>query len=246
MAEGGVAAAFGHVAEADSWKVHFRDTMVGGKLLNNPRMAELHATEAPDRVRELEAWGAVFDRTSDGRILQRPFGGPLARAAGTRRRPDRARDDPDAPGPGRLARHQGLHGVHRHPAPPGHGRRQRCGRLPADDRQAGRLPGTLGRPRDRRDRPGVPGHLELVGVQRRRPGARLRGRCRTHRHGVRPVPSDRDGLAARRPRPPRHRGGPGRGRHPPQQRGRALHVASTCPRTGGPSTPRPTRRPPAG
>ena len=75
MAEGGVAAALGHVAEADSWQVHFRDTMVGGKLLNNPRMAELHATEAPDRVRELEAWGAVFDRTPDGRILQRPFGG---------------------------------------------------------------------------------------------------------------------------------------------------------------------------
>ena len=75
MAEGGIAAALGHVAESDSWKVHFRDTMVGGKLLNNPRMAELHATEAPDRVRELEAWGAVFDRTPDGRILQRPFGG---------------------------------------------------------------------------------------------------------------------------------------------------------------------------
>ena len=75
MAEGGVAAALGHVASDDSWQVHFRDTMVGGKLLNNPRMAELHAKEAPDRVRELEAWGAVFDRTRDGRILQRPFGG---------------------------------------------------------------------------------------------------------------------------------------------------------------------------
>jgi succinate dehydrogenase / fumarate reductase flavoprotein subunit len=75
MAEGGVAAAMGHVDERDSWQVHFRDTMVGGKLLNNPRMAELHAKEAPDRVRELEAWGAVFDRTRDGRILQRPFGG---------------------------------------------------------------------------------------------------------------------------------------------------------------------------
>ncbi len=75
MAEGGVAAALGHVAAADTWQVHFRDTMVGGKLLNNPRMAELHATEAPDRVRELELWGAVFDRTTDGRILQRPFGG---------------------------------------------------------------------------------------------------------------------------------------------------------------------------
>jgi succinate dehydrogenase / fumarate reductase, flavoprotein subunit len=75
MAEGGVAAALGHVASEDSWQVHFRDTMVGGKLLNNPRMAELHAKEAPDRVRELESWGAVFDRTRDGRILQRPFGG---------------------------------------------------------------------------------------------------------------------------------------------------------------------------
>src|SRR6478736_3419937 len=75
MAEGGVAAALKHVAPNDSWQVHFRDTMVGGKLLNNPRMAELHATEAPARVRELELWGAVFDRTADGRILQRPFGG---------------------------------------------------------------------------------------------------------------------------------------------------------------------------
>ena len=75
MAEGGVAAAMAHVDERDTWQVHFRDTMVGGKLLNNPRMAELHAKEAPDRVRELEAWGAVFDRTRDGRILQRPFGG---------------------------------------------------------------------------------------------------------------------------------------------------------------------------
>ncbi len=75
MAEGGVAAALGNVAAADSWRIHFRDTMVGGKYLNNPRMAELHATEAPDRVNELELWGAVFDRTPDGQILQRPFGG---------------------------------------------------------------------------------------------------------------------------------------------------------------------------
>ena len=75
MAEGGVAAALQHVAPDDDWKVHFRDTMVGGKYLNNPRMAQLHAIESPDRVRELEAWGAVFDRTRDGRILQRSFGG---------------------------------------------------------------------------------------------------------------------------------------------------------------------------
>jgi succinate dehydrogenase flavoprotein subunit len=75
MAEGGVAAALANVAADDTWQVHFRDTMVGGKLMNNPRMAHLHATEAPDRVRELERWGAAFDRTRDGRILQRPFGG---------------------------------------------------------------------------------------------------------------------------------------------------------------------------
>ena len=75
MAEGGVAAALANVDERDTWKVHFADTMRGGQYVNNWRMAELHAKEAPDRVRELEAWGAVFDRTQDGRILQRNFGG---------------------------------------------------------------------------------------------------------------------------------------------------------------------------
>jgi succinate dehydrogenase / fumarate reductase flavoprotein subunit len=75
MAEGGVAAAMGHVDDRDDWKVHFADTMRGGQYMNNWRMAELHAQEAPDRVRELEAWGALFDRTKDGRILQRNFGG---------------------------------------------------------------------------------------------------------------------------------------------------------------------------
>src|SRR6476620_5355758 len=75
MAEGGVAAALGNVDDRDSWRVHFADTMRGGQYLNNWRMAELHAKEAPDRVRELEAWGALFDRTPDGRILQRNFGG---------------------------------------------------------------------------------------------------------------------------------------------------------------------------
>src|SRR5437867_3318854 len=75
MAEGGIAAALANVDERDSWKVHFADTLRGGQYLNNPRMAELHARESPDRVRELEAWGALFDRTQDGRILQRNFGG---------------------------------------------------------------------------------------------------------------------------------------------------------------------------
>ena len=75
MAEGGAAAAMGNVNPKDNWMVHFRDTMRGGKFLNNPRMAELHAKEAPDRVWELEAYGAIFDRTPDGKISQRNFGG---------------------------------------------------------------------------------------------------------------------------------------------------------------------------
>ena len=75
MAEGGMAAAMGNVDDRDSWQVHFSDTMRGGQYVNNWRMAELHAKEAPERVRELEAWGAVFDRTKDGKILQRNFGG---------------------------------------------------------------------------------------------------------------------------------------------------------------------------
>ncbi len=75
MAEGGVAAALANVDTKDDWKVHFHDTMHGGKMLNNWRMAELHAREAPDRVRELEHWGALFDRTKDGKIMQRAFGG---------------------------------------------------------------------------------------------------------------------------------------------------------------------------
>ncbi|WP_169948707.1 fumarate reductase/succinate dehydrogenase flavoprotein subunit [Microbispora sp. H11081] len=75
MAEGGAAAAMGNVNSSDNWMVHFRDTMRGGKFLNNWRMAEVHAKEAPDRVWELEAWGALFDRTKDGKISQRNFGG---------------------------------------------------------------------------------------------------------------------------------------------------------------------------
>ena len=75
MAEGGIAAAMANVDTQDDWRTHFRDTMRGGKMLNNWRMAQLHAQEAPERVRELEQWGALFDRTADGNILQRAFGG---------------------------------------------------------------------------------------------------------------------------------------------------------------------------
>src|ERR1700761_9495279 len=75
MAEGGIAASMGNANSHDNWQVHFRDTMRGGKFLNQWRMAQLHAQEAPARVRELQEWGAVFDRTRDGGILQRNFGG---------------------------------------------------------------------------------------------------------------------------------------------------------------------------
>src|ERR1700758_2055326 len=75
MAEGGMAAAMGNVDDRDNWRVHFADTMRGGQYLNNCRMAELHAKQAPARVHELEEWGAIFDRTKDGKILQRNFGG---------------------------------------------------------------------------------------------------------------------------------------------------------------------------
>src|SRR5215510_10077998 len=75
MAEGGIAAALGNVYPEDNWQVHFRDTMRGGKFLNNWAMVQIHAQESSDRVLELEEWGALFDRTPDGRILQRDFGG---------------------------------------------------------------------------------------------------------------------------------------------------------------------------
>ena len=137
MAEGGVAAALGHVAPADSWQVHFRDTMVGGKLLNNPRMAQLHAQEAPDRVRELERWGAVFDRTPRRPDPPAAVRRPHPPAPRPRRRPDRARDDPHAPGPGGRARHRrstwSARSPGSSPAPDGVTRRVR---LLADDRRS--------------------------------------------------------------------------------------------------------------
>src|SRR4051812_14732822 len=89
MAEGGIAAALANVDSRDNWKVHFADTMRGGQYVNNWRMAQVHAQEAPARVRELEAWGAVFDRTPDGKILQRNFGGHKDPRLGQGRDPPR-------------------------------------------------------------------------------------------------------------------------------------------------------------
>ena len=130
MAEGGIAAAMGNAYPEDGWRVHFRDTMRGGKMLNHWRMAQLHAQEAPDRVRELEDWGALFDRTPEGLISQRDFGGHrYARLAhvGDRTGP---RAHPHAAAADGRARHRRLHGVHGHPA--------------ADDARRQRLAGAFG------------------------------------------------------------------------------------------------------
>ena len=107
--------------------------MFGGKYLNNWHMAELHAKEAPDRVRELEQWGAVFDRTPDRKMSQRAFGGHTLPAAGPHRRPHRPRADPHAPGQGRARGDRRLHGVHDHAAAEGRRPRLRRVRLPARD-----------------------------------------------------------------------------------------------------------------
>ena len=209
MAEGGAAAAMGNVNPNDNWMVHFRDTMRGGKFLNNPRMAELHAKEAPDRVWELEAYGAIFDRTKDGKISQRNFGGheyPRLAHVGDRTGLEMIRTlqqrivalqqadsyefgDPEArirvfaettitrllkDGSGRIAGAFGYIQGHRPVRP---------------------VRGADGHPRDRRHRADLQGHLELVGVQRRR--ARAGAACGrvADEHGVRPVPPDRHGLA---------------------------------------------------
>ena len=163
MAEGGIAAALANVDDRDNWKVHFADTMRGGQYVNNWRMAQLHAQEAPDRVRELEAWGAVFDRTPDGRILQRNFGGhryPRLAHVGDRTGLEMIRTLQD-------------HGIHQ-----GIDVYMECTvvRLLKDgDRIAGalrlrprtrplrRLPGQGGRAGDRRHRQGVQDHQQLAG-----------------------------------------------------------------------------------
>ena len=106
MAEGGIAAALANVDDRDNWKVHFSDTMRGGQYVNNWRMAELHAKEAPDRVRELEAWGAVFDRTTDGTHPPAQLRRPSLSAPRPRRRSHRPRADPHAAGPRRSTGHR--------------------------------------------------------------------------------------------------------------------------------------------
>ena len=134
MAEGGVAASLGNVAPEDNWQVHFQDTMFGGKYLNNWRMAELHAKEAPDRVRELERWGGVFDRTPGPQDVAARVRRAHVQAPRPHRRPHRPGADPHAAGQGRARGHRRVHGVHDHAAAQGRRSRLRRLRLLARDR----------------------------------------------------------------------------------------------------------------
>ncbi len=177
MAEGGIAAALANVDNRDNWKVHFADTMRGGQYVNNWRMAELHAREAPDRVRELGRVGRGVrphagrqDPPAELRRAQVP-------AARARRRPHRSRTHPHAPGSRHPPGHLGVHGAHRHPA--AEGRRPDRGRagLRPRARPVDRVPREGDCSRDRRHRQGVQDHVELVGVHRRRAHARVRRRA---------------------------------------------------------------------
>ena len=200
MAEGGIAASMGNVYPDDNWKVHFRDTMRGGKMLNNWRMAQLHAQEAPERVMELEDWGALFDRTEDGLISQRDFGGhKYARLAhvGDRTGLEMIRT---------LQQRAVSLGIDVFmectitelllDRETGRPTCRRCVRLLARDRPVRHLRGAERDPGDRRHRQVVQGHQQLLGVHRRRPRPRSARRRLADQHGVRPVPPHRHGLAA--------------------------------------------------
>ena len=203
MAEGGCAASMGNVNPNDNWQVHFRDTMRGGKFLNNWRMAELHAKEAPDRVWELEAWGALFDRTKDGKISQRNFGGheyPRLAHVGDRTGLEMIRTLQQ-----RVVALQQQDAIE-HGDPEAmikvfaettitrlmHGRREDRGRvrLRPRHRPVRAVRGAGGGPGHRRHRQVLQGDLELLGVHRGRARARPAGRGQPAEHGVRPAPPD--------------------------------------------------------
>ena len=224
MAEGGMAAAMAHNDDRDSWKVHFADTMRGGQYVNNWRMAELHAKEAPDRVRELEGWGAVFDRTPDGRINQRNFGGhryPRLAHVGDRTGLELIRTLQDH---AVYTGHDRAHGAHGHRAAARRRPRRRRAGLRPRARPLPRVRRQGDRAGHRRRRPRLQDHQQQLGRHRRRPRAGVSRRRRADRHGVHPVPSDRDGLAAERARHSRDRRRARRRRRPQEQRRPPLHV----------------------
>ena len=205
MAEGGMAAAMGNVDDRDNWKVHFSDTMRGGQYVNNWRMAELHAKEAPDRVRELEAWGAVFDRTKDGKILQRNFGGhkyPRLAHVGDRTGLEMIRT---LAGSRHSSGNRSLYGGHRRF--PAQRRRPRCRRF-AYEREHGRFrifkakavilaTGGIGRAYK----------ITSNSWEGTGDGHSLAYRCGrgTDRYGIHPISPDRNGLSADRSRNSRNR-----------------------------------------
>ena len=161
-----MAAAMGNVWKEDNWQVHFRDTMRGGKMLNNWRMAQIHAMEAPDRVYELERWGALFDRTKDGRISQRDFGGHrYARLAhvGDRTGLELIRTLQQKV----VSMGTDVFMETQDPAPPARWRRPGLGSrgLPAGERRDDRLPGQIGHSGHGVHRQVLEVHIELVGVR---------------------------------------------------------------------------------
>ena len=262
MAEGGCAAAMGNVNPNDNWQVHFRDTMRGGKFLNNPRMAELHAKEAPDRVWELEAWGALFDRTPDGKISQRNFGGheyPRLAHVGDRTGLEMIRTLQQKvvalqqAGRSRVRRpggdDQGLRGDHDHPA--GQGRRRR-GVSPARSGTSGTPAGSsfFEAPAVVLATGGIGKTFKVTSNSWEYTGdghalALLAGRDAAE-HGVRAVPPHPHGLAAVGGRAAGHRVGARRRRGAAQLRGQAVHVRLRAGRVPRRCTRRPRRKPTAG
>ncbi len=226
MAEGGIAAAMGNRWPEDNWEVHFRDTMRGGKMLNNWRMAQLHAQEAPERVQELEDWGALFDRTEDGLISQRDFGGHrYARLAhvGDRTGLEMIRTlQQRAVALGIDV----LHGVHGHRAVQGRATARSPVRSATGARPASFI--AFEAPSVILATGGIGKSFKVTSNSWEYTGdghaLALRAGAVADQHGVRPVPPDGDGLAALGEGAAGHGVGPRRRRHPEELRGQAVHV----------------------